>query len=77
MTHPYYPSGNPRFNHVALSVPPDLLDEINRADLCRSCLRAAVVGVPGRRGGTCDAAATPLRRRDLTGPWAGRAGVQR
>ena len=28
MPHPYYPSGNPRFNHVALSVPSDLLDEI-------------------------------------------------
>jgi len=35
MTHPYYPSGNPRFNHVAMSVPADLLDETNRADLCR------------------------------------------
>jgi hypothetical protein len=34
MTHPYYPSGNPRFNHVAMSVPSDLLDETNRADLC-------------------------------------------
>ena len=35
MAHPYYPSGNPRFNHVALSVPSDLLDETNRADICR------------------------------------------
>jgi hypothetical protein len=35
MPHPYYPSGNPKFNHVALSVPADLLDETNRADLCR------------------------------------------
>jgi hypothetical protein len=35
MTHPYYPSGNPRFNHVAMSVPADLLDETNRADICR------------------------------------------
>ena len=35
MAHPYYPSGNPRFNHVALSVPPELLDETNRADICR------------------------------------------
>jgi hypothetical protein len=35
MTHPYYPSGNPRFNHVAMSVPADLLDETNRADLTR------------------------------------------
>ena len=34
MTHPYYPSGNPRFNHVAMSVPADLLDETNRTDLC-------------------------------------------
>ena len=34
MPHPYYPSGNPRFNHVALSVPGDLLDETNRADIC-------------------------------------------
>ena len=34
MTHPYYPSGNPRFNHVAMSVPADLLDETNRKDLC-------------------------------------------
>jgi hypothetical protein len=35
MTHPYYPSGNPRFNHVAMSVPADLLDEQGRADICR------------------------------------------
>jgi hypothetical protein len=35
MTHPYYPSGNPRFNHVAMSVPADLLDETGRADICR------------------------------------------
>jgi hypothetical protein len=35
MTHEYYPSGNPRFNHVAMSVPADLLDETNRADICR------------------------------------------
>jgi hypothetical protein len=34
VTHPYYPSGNPRFNHVAMSVPADLLDEVNRKDLC-------------------------------------------
>ena len=25
----------PRFNHVAMSLPPDLLDETNRTDLCR------------------------------------------
>lgn len=34
MTHPYYPSGTPRFNHVAMSMPADLLDEANRKDLC-------------------------------------------
>ena len=35
MTHPFYPSGNPRFNHVAMSVPADLLGEDGRADLSR------------------------------------------
>ena len=35
MTHPYYPSGNPRFNHVAMSMPAALLDETNRADILR------------------------------------------
>ena len=35
MAHPYYPSGNPRFNHVAMSLPADLLDEGNRTDICR------------------------------------------
>jgi len=35
MTHPFYPSGNPRFNHVAMSVPSELLSERGRADLCR------------------------------------------
>ena len=35
MTHPFYPGGNPKMNHVAMSVPADLLDEANRADLCR------------------------------------------
>jgi hypothetical protein len=35
MAHPYYPSGNPRFNHVAMSMPADLLDETNRTDICR------------------------------------------
>jgi hypothetical protein len=35
VSHPYYPSGNPRFNHVAMSLPDDLLDETNRRDLCR------------------------------------------
>ena len=31
--HPYYPSGTPRFNHVAMSVAPAMLDERNRADI--------------------------------------------
>jgi hypothetical protein len=35
MTHPYYPSGNPRFNHVAMSMPAALLDETSRADILR------------------------------------------
>jgi len=35
VTHPYYPSGNPRFNHVAMSMPADLLDQSNRAHICR------------------------------------------
>jgi hypothetical protein len=34
-THPYYPSGHPRFNHVALSLPADLLGPEGRADICR------------------------------------------
>jgi hypothetical protein len=34
-THPYYPSGHPRFNHVALSLPADLLREKGRTDICR------------------------------------------
>lgn len=33
--HPFYPSGTPRFNHVALSVPADMLDHVGRGDLCR------------------------------------------
>jgi hypothetical protein len=33
--HPYYPSGHPRFNHVALSLPSDLLREEGRTDICR------------------------------------------
>jgi len=33
--HPFYKSGNPRFNHVAMSLPADLLDESNRGDLSR------------------------------------------
>ena len=35
MTHAYYPSGNPRFNHVAMSVPADLLDEPGAPRLVR------------------------------------------
>jgi hypothetical protein len=35
VTHPYYPSGNPRFNHVAMSVPAELLGDDQRKDLCR------------------------------------------
>jgi hypothetical protein len=34
MAHPFYPAGNPRFNHVAMSLPAGLLDETNRADVC-------------------------------------------
>ena len=35
MAHPFYPTGNPRFNHVAVSLPPEGLDVANRADICR------------------------------------------
>ena len=35
MAHPFYPTGNPRFNHVAMSLDADLLDQANRADICR------------------------------------------
>jgi hypothetical protein len=35
MAHPFYPSGTPHFNHVAMSLPSGLLDEDNRADICR------------------------------------------
>lgn len=35
MSHPLYATRSPRFNHVAMSVPADLLDETNRADICR------------------------------------------
>jgi hypothetical protein len=31
--HPFYPSGNPRMNHIALSVPASLLDEDHRRDI--------------------------------------------
>ena len=33
MAHPFYPSGNPRFNHVAMSLPAEMLAESSRADL--------------------------------------------
>ncbi len=35
MTHPFYPSGNPRLNHVAMSLDPDLLDPTHRKEICR------------------------------------------
>ena len=35
MAHPYYSSGTPRFNHVAMSLPADLLGAESRADVCR------------------------------------------
>jgi len=35
VTHPFYPSGNPRFNHVAMSVAADQLTGPDRADLTR------------------------------------------
>ncbi len=35
MAHPYYPTGNPHFNHVAMSLPADLLGERSREDICR------------------------------------------
>lgn len=35
MAHRFYPSGTPRLNHVALSVPAELLAEQGRAALCR------------------------------------------
>lgn len=35
MAHAFYPSGTPRMNHVAMSVPADLLGAEGRADLCR------------------------------------------
>jgi hypothetical protein len=33
--HPFYPTGHPRFNHVALSLPVDLLGPEGREDICR------------------------------------------
>ena len=35
MTHPFYPGGNPKMNHVAMSLPANLLDAANRADITR------------------------------------------
>jgi hypothetical protein len=35
MAHDFYPSGNPRFNHVAMSLPADVLGEDGRKDICR------------------------------------------
>ncbi|HZU79961.1 MAG TPA: hypothetical protein VE991_08590 [Acidimicrobiales bacterium] len=35
MSHPFYPSGTPRLNHVAMSVDAGLLGADGRADLCR------------------------------------------
>ncbi len=34
MPHPYYPSGIPRLNHVAMSLEAGSLDATHRADLC-------------------------------------------
>ena len=38
---PYYPAGNPKFNHVALSVPSDLLDETNRPTCAATSARSS------------------------------------
>jgi hypothetical protein len=35
VTHPFYPAGTPRFNHVALSLPADQLGDEGRRDICR------------------------------------------
>jgi hypothetical protein len=35
MAHPFYPSGTPRMNHVAMSVPAETLGAESRADLLR------------------------------------------
>ena len=35
MTHPFYPGGNPRMNHVAMSVSADQLDAANRPEIVR------------------------------------------
>jgi hypothetical protein len=33
--HRFYPSGPPRFNHVAMSLPADLLDQESRVEICK------------------------------------------
>jgi hypothetical protein len=35
MAHAMYPTGTPRFNHVAMSLPADLLGERSRQEICR------------------------------------------
>ena len=35
MAHVMYPTGTPRFNHVAMSLPADLLGEPVRSEICR------------------------------------------
>jgi hypothetical protein len=35
MAHAMYPTGTPRFNHVAMSLPADLLDQRSREEICR------------------------------------------
>lgn len=35
MSHPLYPAGVPRFNHVAMSLPAEQLDAGGRAEICR------------------------------------------
>jgi len=35
MAHPFYPTGTPRINHVAMSLDADLLDEERRTEICR------------------------------------------
>ena len=37
MAHPFYPSGTPRLNHVAMSLAADRLDETHREAICRFC----------------------------------------
>jgi len=35
VTHPFYPNGTPRFNHVAMSLDAELLDRAHREQICR------------------------------------------